>query len=349
MTVARPVGRSRLWHAAAIAAVALAALLGGCAAWLPPPMTAALQRQPVAADARPVELSGVPFFAPTEAAQARHCGPLALASVLVDAGLAGDPVALADAAYLPARGGSLQIELSAAARRSGALAIPLPGTLAALIAELDAGRPVLVLQNLGLGWPDRWLARWHYAVLIGHDRRARTFTLRSGDELRQVLPWETFELTWARAGHWAVAVRAPGDALPVSAEEGATVQAALDFERVATLRTVDPQAARADVLAVWLTVAQRWPLSLVAALGQGEALYALGRLDEAAVVFGWAAQQHGSAVAWNNLAQVEIARRRWDAAQVAVDRAVARSREAEPRWLEAVQATAAELAAQRLR
>ncbi len=305
--------------------------LSGCAAWLPPPMTAALQQAAPRAGPARVELDAVPFFPLTDAAQARHCGPQALASTLVAAGLPGDPAALADATYLPARGGSLQIEMLAAARRSGALAVVLPGTLQALLDEIDAGHPVLVLQNLGLGW----LPRWHYAVLIGYDQAAREFILRSGNAARQRLPWATFEYTWARASHWAVAVLPPGQ-LPAAATAAQAVQAALDFERL---------AAPADAIRVWRSVLQRWPEQLVAALGLGNKLHALGQDDEAAQVFEAATQRHRSAVLWNNLAQVEISRARWPQAQAALDQALQRAREAEPRWLAEVESTAAALAA----
>lgn len=320
---------------ATVAALLLGAVTGlsGCASWLPPPMTAALQQAAPRAGPTRVELDTVPFFPLTDAAQARHCGPQALASTLVAAGLPGDPLALAEATYLPARGGSLQIEMLAAARRSGALAVTLPGTLQALLDELDAGRPVLVLQNLGLAWAPRW----HYAVLIGHDQAAREFILRSGNEARQRLPWATFEYTWARASHWAVAVLPPGQ-LPASASAAQTVQAAVDFERL---------AAPADAVRVWRSVLQRWPDQLVAALGLGNNLHALGQDDEAAQVFEAATQRHQSAVLWNNLAQVEIGRARWPQAQAALDQAFKRARDAEPRWLAEVQSTAAALAAAR--
>lgn len=303
--------------------------LSGCAAWLPPPMTAALQQAAPRTGPPAVELSAVPFFPLTEAAQARHCGPQALASSLAGVGLPADVAALTDATYLPARGGSLQIEMLAAARRAGALAVTLPGTLGSLFDEIDAGHPVLVLQNLGLAWAPRW----HYAVLIGHDQRTREFILRSGNEARQRLPWSTFEYTWARAAHWAVVVLPPGR-LPVSASADQAVQAALDFERL---------AAPADALRVWRSVFDRWPDQLVAALGLGNQLQTAGQSDEAARVFESATQRHRSAVLWNNLAQVEISRGRWPQARAALDQAFQRAREAEPRWLAEVQDTAAAL------
>ena len=72
---------------------------------------------------------------------------------------------LTDQVYVPARKGSLQIEMLAAARRNGTLAFVIPNRLEALLEELEAGNPVLVLLNLGLSW----IPSWHYAVAIGYD------------------------------------------------------------------------------------------------------------------------------------------------------------------------------------
>lgn len=45
----------------------------------------------------------------------------------------------------------------AAARRHGAVAYVLPDRLDALLEEITAGHPVVVLQNLGL----QWIPSWH--------------------------------------------------------------------------------------------------------------------------------------------------------------------------------------------
>ena len=94
-----------------------------------------------------VELSGTPFF-PQEEYQ---CGPAALATVLNVAGVAAAPDDLVDQVYLPKQHGSLQIELLAATRRADRIPYRFEPTLVALRAELDAGRPVLVLQ---IPWPE---------------------------------------------------------------------------------------------------------------------------------------------------------------------------------------------------
>ena len=305
----------------AIAALLLAvAALGGCAVWLPPPQTQALLQQTPAGLPPAVELEAVPFFPQTP----YHCGPAALATVLGHAGLPADPQALAEAVFLPSREGSLQVEMLAGARRQGALATRLPGELAALLHEVAAGRPVLVLQNLGLALAPVW----HYAVLVGYDLGAAEVVLRSGVTRRERLPLHFFERSWARAGHWAVVVLPPGD-WPGTATPAAALEAAVGFER-----TAGPAAAVLVYRSLW----QRWPEQALAGIGLGNSLAATGELA-AAATFEQVALQHDSAVAWNNLARLRLALGQMPAAREAARRALARAAQAEPAWLPAAQAT----------
>ena len=90
------------------------------------------------------ELTEVPFY-PQEAYQ---CGPAALATMLAQRGVPADPDVLVDQVYIPGRRGSLQVEMVAAARAAGLLVYPLRSRLEDVLAEVAAGNPVLVLQNL---------------------------------------------------------------------------------------------------------------------------------------------------------------------------------------------------------
>ncbi len=301
--------------------------LAGCAAFGEPPQTAALlARVPTGLPAR-VERTQVPFFPQTR----YHCGPAALATVLADVGLAADPAALGEAVFLPAREGSLQVEMLGGARRHGAVATRLPGELSALLQELATGHAVLVLQNLGLDIAPRW----HYAVLVGYDLAARELVLRSGTVQRERLPLRTFEFTWARGGHWAIAVLPPGR-LPATAREADALEAAVGFERAAP----PGQAALA-----YRGLLQRWPGNLLAGIGLGNTLHASGEVAAAATAFAEVAARHDSAVAWINLARIRHSQGRSDAAREAAARAVQRAERAEPAWLTAARATQAEVSA----
>jgi tetratricopeptide (TPR) repeat protein len=250
------------------------------------------------------EIASAPFFAQED----YECGPAALATVLTQAGRAASPEALVPQVYLPARKGSLQAEMLAAARRHGTLAYRLAPRLEDLLREVAAGNPVVVLQNLALDWAPQW----HYAVAVGYDLETRVLVLRSGTTRRLEMPLETFERTWARAERWAMLALPPGR-MPATASEAAYLAAAAALERVT------PQAAAH----AYEAALGRWPASAAARIGQGNAAYAAGDLEGAAAAYARATQDHpGAADAWNNLAQAlhELGRR--DAALAAARRAV---------------------------
>jgi tetratricopeptide (TPR) repeat protein len=304
----------------ALAAWLAAAALASCAAWTPP-QSAALRAAPPA-DLRPrVELSAVPFIAQTPL----HCGPASLAMVLRYLGRDVNVDQLADEVFLPARGGTLQAEMLSGARRHDALAQRLPPQLEALLRELRAGHPVVVLQNLGLSFAPAW----HYAVLVGYDLTRDELVLRSGVTERETLSLRTFEHTWARAGHWAMVALPPGE-LGAADDAAAAVDAAVAFERV---------AAPASAARVYGALLQRWPSSLAAAIGLGHARLALGDLSGAEAAWARAAQQHDSAAAWNNLALLRWQRGDRDGARAALTRALQRTASAEPAFAAAVQST----------
>ncbi|GAA0770734.1 PA2778 family cysteine peptidase [Ideonella azotifigens] len=307
-------GRRRLLHALAAPCIAS---LAGCTS-LTPPMTAALQAQAPAGLPPRVELAGVPFFAD----DSTLCGPATLAGVLQAAGFAATPAELAPQVYLPAREGSLQPEMLAAAARHGALATRMAPELLALLRELAAGTPVLVLVNLALPfWP-----RWHYAVLVGYDLGRGELRLHSGMDGHASWPMATFEHTWARSGHWAMAVTPPSR-LPATAELPASREAVLALQRV--------QGAAAS-LPAWRAAAARWPQDLVLGMGLGNSLYARGDKAEAASQFEALAARLDSAAAWNNLAQVRWELGQPEAARQAAQQAWRRAEQAEPAWADAV-------------
>ncbi len=263
----------------------------------------------------------MPFFAQTP----YHCGPAALAMVLVHGGWSAvTPEGLADQVFLPSRQGALQVEMLAAARRAGAVPVVVPGALAGLCAEIADGRPLVVLQNLGLAIAPRW----HYAVAVGFDRRAREVVLRSGTTRREVMPFALFERTWARGAHWAIAAMRPG-AWPLTAREADAVDAAVGFERAVT-----SPALRAQVFDGLLA---RWPDNLPALIGQGNARAAMADWPRAAQSFERAAERHDSAAAWHNLALARWELGQREAAREAAQRALARAQSAEPHWREAAQ------------
>jgi tetratricopeptide (TPR) repeat protein len=228
----------------------------------------------------------VPFFAQEE----KYCGPASLAMVLAWSGLDVAPADTAPLLFTPERGGTFQHELLAGARRYGRLAIELDQP-ADLLAEVAAGNPVLVLQNLGLGW----YPVWHYAVVTGYDLPAGELVLHSGRDRNRVMSFETFERTWARAGQWGLVVLPPAR-LPASGRERQLLEAAAGLERA------DRPGAAATA---YSAILGRWPLSQGALIGLGNASYAMGDLEVAERALRRATLLHPEgAAAWNNLAHV---------------------------------------------
>ncbi|WP_374496804.1 PA2778 family cysteine peptidase [Vogesella indigofera] len=232
------------------------------------------------------ELVDTPFF-PDDS---HFCGPAALATSLSAVGLATTPAQLVGQVFLPGREGSLQIEMLSGARRQGAVAMVIPGTLTALKQEIDAGHPVVVLQNLGLSWAPSW----HYAVVVGYDLERGQLLLRSGPMRRQVMTLRTFGHTWQRSQYWAFVALPPGR-LPASVTEQDATRALVAFER---------NAKPATAVTAYRAARQRWPHNTTLAMGLGNALYASGDLPAAAQVFRDTATTHQLAAAYNNLARI---------------------------------------------
>jgi tetratricopeptide (TPR) repeat protein len=233
------------------------------------------------------ELTGTPFF-PQELYQ---CGPAALATALNAVNIRVTPEQLTPEVYIPSRQGSLQIEMLAAARRHGALAIQIAPKLDAVLQEISVGNVVVVMQNLGLSWTPSW----HYAVAVGYDLDKELIWLRSGTFERFEMTLSAFERTWARSQHWAF-VALPPDKLSASSGSDAVIKGLLTFERTAPVNHTRTAYAAA---------VKRWPDSLVLLMGLGNSSYAAGDLDGAEKAFRQAAVAHpDSAAAHNNLAHV---------------------------------------------
>jgi tetratricopeptide (TPR) repeat protein len=265
-----------------------------------------------------VELSATPYF-PQDA---HECGPAALATLLGAAGRETTPDALVPFLIVPERQGSLQPELLAQARHQGFIALPIAPHLDALVAELRAGRPVLVLQNNALSW----YTMWHYAVAIGYDPVHDTVVLRSGVTERMVLPRKTFERTWARAERWGFVLLAAGQ-LPAEGTVADYARAVAAFEATAVAAAGSDGAATPVAAArAWEAGRSRWPESWELAFGLGNRRYADGALSQALAAFTDATRLAPKfAPAWNNLAVAYMDAGRWDEALVAAQRAAALS------------------------
>lgn len=279
-------------------------ILTGCAA----PQTRLLLEQPSTLPER-ASVTGVPFYPQEE----YYCGPASLAMILNWAGIQIEQHDIANQIYTPGREGTLTPDVLAGARRNGALAVEV-SSLHNLLAEIAAGNPVMVFQNLGL----KIYPQWHYAVATGYDLDAENLLLHSGLDPQRVLNINSFERTWQRAGYWAITVTPP-DQLPSQASEMAVLKGAAGLERAGQY----PAAITA-----YQTVLQRWPDSKIARMGLGNTYYKLGNYSKAVAAFREVTVIDNShAAAWNNLANALAKQTLYDEAIKAARTAVTLNKE----------------------
>jgi tetratricopeptide (TPR) repeat protein len=267
-------------------ACALAAFVAGCAQLVP--QTVALRSEWPQGVPQTVELKSVPFFPQDD----YQCGPAALATVLAYSGVDITPDPLVKQVFVPARKGSLQLEMLAAPRTYGRVSYELAPKYDDLLREVAAGNPVVVLQDVSLMSP--FIAEWHYAVVNGFDYPSGTIYLRSGKTERQEMPFSYFEREWMAGKYWAMVVTPPGR-IPATASEDRWVNAVIAMSRV----------GGADAaLKGYEAALKRWPGDLPAMIGlanlhndHGEHARAISILRDAQ------AKHPQSAIVTNNLAQ----------------------------------------------
>jgi hypothetical protein len=253
-----------------------------------------------------IELDQTPFY-PQEEYQ---CGPAALTTLLAMSGAEVRLDDIVDKVYLPGREGSLQLELAAATRSSGRLPYVIDGTMAAIRKELWAGRPVLILQNLGVAT----IPLWHYAVVVGIDSGGGEVILRSGTDRRRIMELDTFLRTWRRGEYWAMVVLRP-DELPASADRERYFAAISALEETGQLGSAGQ---------AWQTAAVYWPDDNVVRFGLANVAFALGDFGTAGEKYRELLQADGSlVVARNNLALALAEQGRFDEASAEIGRAIA--------------------------
>ena len=158
-----------------------------------------------------------------------------------------------------------------------------------LFAEIDAGNPVLILQNLGF----EWYPQWHYAVVIGYDIQRQEIILRSGTSRRWITTFEVFERTWQRADFWALVI-VPVGYIPETAEPLRYLKTAYAFEQ-----TGHPKLA----FKAYRSASKRWPELVITWMTLGNMAFNNRDWVEAISAFNTAsALEPRSIMVWNNLA-----------------------------------------------
>lgn len=256
----------------------------------------------------PLELVDTPFYSQQEF----QCGPAALVTLLTASGVATTLDLVTAQVYLPARHGSLQSEILAASRAAGRIPYVLAPAFASVTGELSAGRPVLVLQNLGVSWAPRW----HYAVVIGANAGSDQVILRSGTDERRVMRTPLFLRTWKRSGFWAVTVLKPGE-LPAAPERDRYVEAVVGVEQTGHYRVARE---------AWRAGRSRWPNDAGIQFGLANTEFALGNFTTAEMLYlDLLSKDSGLLMARNNLAMTLVSLGRNDRALEQIDIALAQA------------------------
>lgn len=229
-------------------------------------------------------IEGVPFVEQT----AGHCGPATLTMAL---NWAGKKITVDEAAsqvFTPGAQGSFQADMISASRRNGMLALPIEG-VDALLAEVAAGHPVIVFENLALSW----MPRWHYALVLGYDLRVPELILHSGPHANHRENMREFEQSWEMGKYWGLVILPPGK-LATTPSELAHVKAAAALEQGGFL---------SEALVSYKKILQRWPESLGANIGAANAAFKKKDISTAVTYLRTATRAHPlSAAAWHNLA-----------------------------------------------
>jgi len=168
---------------------------------------------------------------------------------------------------IPAKGGTLQVELVATARANGLVAYPLEPTFDALFAELAEHHPVIVLVNRGLSW----YPLWHYAPVTGYDGEKRTVLTHFSDQSNEAISIETFGALWKRSDNWGV-VLLPPEYLPASVSPKRFLSAVYAFEKA---------GMREGAIRAYQSALLRWPEDADIHFALANAYYHAKHLSEA--------------------------------------------------------------------
>jgi tetratricopeptide (TPR) repeat protein len=222
-----------------------------------------------------------------------YCGPASLAMVMQWSGHDITQAEIARQSFTPGARGTYLADMLGAARRHGQIAVTLD-TFPALLAEIEAGHPVIVFQNLGLPIAPVW----HYGVVVGYDLDTEVVALHSGQREVMRMPLRAFLKSWDGGDRWGMVVLPP-DRHPARADETALLRAAAALERVGQFQAAEIAYRRG---------AARWPGNWLWPFGLGNALYGQDKLPEARRAFRRALTLDPEAqAARNNLAQIEAA------------------------------------------
>lgn len=210
---------------------------------------------------------------------------------------------------IPAKGGTLQIELMATARANGLLAYTLPPTFDALLYELEKRHPVIVLLNRSYAW----YPLWHYAPVTGYDKQNQTISMHFSDQPNEAISVATFKRLRERSGNWGVVLLPPGY-LPATASPEAFLRAAYDLEKTGISN---------DAIIAYKRALERWPKEVDLLFALANACYNAKQFAEAEKYYRRLLSiEPNHPLALNNLADLLCHRGRQNEAMAMIKKAV---------------------------
>lgn len=251
------------------------------------------------------QIAGVPFIAQKEF----HCGPASVAMLM---NWGGHPVSANEIARLmltPKKKGSFQEDLIGASRRLGFLAIPIYG-IPNLMAELAAGNPVVVLQNLLASW----YPKWHYTVAVGYDLPQKSIIQHDANgRAFERVNLNDFEVGWSLADYWGLVILPPTK-LSATADDLKHAESAAVFERLGKISEAET---------VYKNILERWPQSLAAYVGLGNTRYTAKDYKMSVHYLREASRKFpDNPIVWHNLATAQGEARQTKAARASARRAM---------------------------
>jgi tetratricopeptide (TPR) repeat protein len=209
---------------------------------------------------------------------------------------------------IPQKGGTLQIELMAAARANGFAVYVLEPNFEALTLELSASHPVIVLVNRSLAW----VPLWHYVPVTGYDAQTQTILTHFGNEANEAIAMKTFEAIWQRAGNWGVVLLPPGE-IPATATPEKFLLCVYELEK---------SGMRKEAVVSYEAALKRWPQNVNILFALGNAYYSLGQIDAAQKMYARVVSlDAANPLALNNLADIAFHRGEFKEARELLERA----------------------------
>ncbi len=248
--------------------------------------------------------SEVPFIAQEEF----QCGPATLAMVMNFRGLQKKSDDLSAETFTPDKKGSFQADMISSVRRNKLLAVTVT-SFKNLLLEVNAGNPVIVLQNLGLSW----YPRWHYAVVKGFDLKKSEMILHSGKLKDTRLGFFTFRKTWDRSENWGLLILRPGEIAATASE----------LEMVRATAHLEAMKFYPEAVIGYENILKKWPESLGARIGLGNAFFNQKDLKRSVLILKEATEKFpGSAEAWHNYALALMGNNQVKEAKIAAKAAI---------------------------